>query len=239
MKKRSRGFTRLELLFVILGLGLLTLSAVSLIASNQSESQRIGCFSNLRQIGRAFQSWANDHGDRFPWVVPVAEGGTYGNHSGLLVWLQFTEVSNYLASPRVLKCPAFTISSISADTWDNSPQTGLFSVNFRNNALSYMLGLHASPTWGGSILSGDANFLGAQPNVPCSILPFSGNAANALSAHSPTLDWANSIHVKAGNLLLSDGSVVFCESNGLRTIVQRNDTENNSGVHYISSGFGL
>jgi len=70
MKKTDLAFTRIELLFCLLGAALLVLPAISLLASNKSESQRVICFNNLRQIGRAFQQWANDHNEKFPWQVP-------------------------------------------------------------------------------------------------------------------------------------------------------------------------
>src|SRR5437764_646909 len=98
MKNRDQAFARIELLFCVLGVGLLLIPAISLLASNKPESERIVCFNNLRQIGRAFNIWANDHGERYPWRVDWSEeGGTFHHPLGANVWFQFDAISNQLA----------------------------------------------------------------------------------------------------------------------------------------------
>src|ERR1700704_3507328 len=108
MKKTDLAFTRIELLFCLLGAALLVLPAISLLASNKSESQRVICFNNLRQIGRAFQQWANDHNEKFPWQVPPppTDGGTMQHPLAQNTWWQFAAISNQLGSPEVLACPS-------------------------------------------------------------------------------------------------------------------------------------
>src|ERR1043165_2031602 len=107
MKTSNDGFTRLELFFAVLASALVALPAISLLASSQSESQRIVCFNNLRQVTRAFRSWANDHGDVFAWYVPlVPDGGTQNHSLAGNTWFQLVVLSNHLSSPRQLVCPA-------------------------------------------------------------------------------------------------------------------------------------
>src|SRR2546423_8866057 len=100
MKKTDLAFTRIELLFCMLGVAVVVLPAVSLLASNKSESQRAVCFNNLRQIGPAFQSWAAEHGDQFPFWVQYPEGTKNTPNSALMnsAWYQFSAVSNQLGS---------------------------------------------------------------------------------------------------------------------------------------------
>src|ERR1043165_8711614 len=95
MKRTNHAFTRLELLFAIIAFGLVLLPAISLLASSASGSQRVVCFNNLRQIGRAFQTWAGDHNDSFHWQLPIREGGTYPNSTfpvQNLLWHQFAYI---------------------------------------------------------------------------------------------------------------------------------------------------
>src|SRR5438105_9380424 len=150
MKKTDLAFTRVELLFCLVGATLLLLPALSLLASNKSESQRIICFNNLRQIGRAFQVCANEHNDMFTWRVAQADGGTQGSPLGRLLWFQYTTISNQLESPKVLVCPADTSTPKMAQTWGNAPG-GFLSVNNRNDAVSYIIGLHALSVSGTSL----------------------------------------------------------------------------------------
>src|SRR2546423_14524517 len=109
MKKTDLAFTRIELLFCMLGVAVIVLPAVSLLASNKSESQRAVCFNNLRQIGRAFHVWGSDYQDQMPWQVPYGSaGGTLYGPGGLpgnAFW-HYSWISNQLGSPKILVCPA-------------------------------------------------------------------------------------------------------------------------------------
>src|SRR5204863_465102 len=99
MKKTDLAFTRIELLFCFLGATLVTIPAVSLLASNKSESQRIVCLNNLRQIGTGFLGWANEHNDNFPWRLDwQSDGGTYRHPLGVNLWFQFFSTSNHIGS---------------------------------------------------------------------------------------------------------------------------------------------
>src|SRR5258706_4086701 len=139
MKKTDLAFTRIELLFCLLGAALLIVPAISLLASNKSESQRIICFNNLRQVGHAFQVWASEHNEMLPWQVPPADGGTDGHPLGANLWFQFTTISNQLGTPRTLVCPANPLTTKAAKTWGNEPGGGFLSPVYRNNAVSYFI----------------------------------------------------------------------------------------------------
>src|SRR5678815_2455869 len=69
-------FTVTELLFVTAAVALLLLTAAPLLGNSKLRSDRLACGNNLRQIGVAFQTWADSHEDRIPWLVSQASGGT-------------------------------------------------------------------------------------------------------------------------------------------------------------------
>ena len=68
----EKAFTRLELVVVLAVLSLLAAVTWPALAVSAGRSERVTCINNLRQIGRAFQMWGNDHGGQRPWRVPVA-----------------------------------------------------------------------------------------------------------------------------------------------------------------------
>src|SRR6266853_5378131 len=103
-RRGDRAFTRLELSVVLATLGLLAAIALPVLAGSRTHSEQAMCFSNLRQIGHAFHLWANDHGDRNPWLTPYLEGGTFNTPSGLKnnAFYQMGWVSNELQTPKIL-----------------------------------------------------------------------------------------------------------------------------------------
>jgi len=217
MKKTHQGFTLLELLFCVLGTALLLAPAISLLANNRSESQRTICFNNLKQIGRAFQIWANDHNDANPTWVPPSGGGLQGTALAGNAWYQFTAISNQLGSPKLLVCPADSYATKIADGWGNLPN-GFLNVQYRGNALSYALFLHGSPQDPRSILCSDNNFHASGANMTCS----SGiNNAIGLYSTDPNVGWTNAVHRTSGHLLFNDGSALFSSSSEFRSAVNR------------------
>src|SRR5947207_5304939 len=101
----EQAFTRLELMIVLITILALTAIALPTLGGNKARSEQALCFSNLRQIGHAFQLWADDHGDRNPWLTPVSEGGSYESyHAGSPLrdraWFQMSWISNELVTPK-------------------------------------------------------------------------------------------------------------------------------------------
>jgi type II secretion system protein G len=85
--------------------------------SDAAEAARVAslrCVNNLKQVGLAFKLWSGDNGDRLPFNVPVKEGGTrelcdrgadgFDKNSHL----HFLVMSNEVAIPKLLVCPADT-----------------------------------------------------------------------------------------------------------------------------------
>ena len=220
MKKTDLAFTRIELLFCFLGTTLVTIPAVSLLASNKSESQRIVCFNNLRQIGRGFQSWTSEHGDQFPFWVQSPEGTQNTPNLALMnsAWFHFSAVSNYLASPKVLVCPADKEAPLLADNWGFGPNGGLLNAHFRGNAMSYSIYFHAFPLAPKSILSSDRNIRASVANVGCST---GASQCTALIRDDANVKWTNDVHGVFGHLLYSDGSVAFTSTAEFQSTINR------------------
>ena len=218
MKKSDLAFTRMELLFCLVGATLVTIPAVSLLASNKSESHRAVCFNNLRQIGQAFQSWASEHNDNnYVFRTPYPEGTKNYPFPSLMnsAWFHFASLSNQLGSPKLLVCPADTGAARAANNWGFGPD-GFLNAGLRANALSYSLHLEAFPMAPRTILSGDRNIRATSFPVSCS----SGATFCAgLGINDAGLRWTNDVHGVSGHLLFSDGSVAFTSPNELRSAI--------------------
>src|SRR5438477_5215559 len=151
----QRAFTRLELVMIVATLVLLAGVAFPLLAGTRARSEQVSCFSNLRQIGHALQVWASDHGDRNPWWTPVREGGSYNAPGdpappwlGLRnnAWFQWAWISNQLGTPKILVCPSdrdIGAPRRMASNFSYNPDGGFLSPAFRNNSVSYFVGLHS------------------------------------------------------------------------------------------------
>jgi type II secretory pathway pseudopilin PulG len=151
-QKRAEGFTFVELLAVLGAVALLMAVAMPLLAGNRATSDRAVCQSNLRQIGRAFQMWADDHEGKFPWLTAEVNQNPSANNA----WYQFYLVSAELQTPRVLICPT-DLDRFAANDWSLTQNTGFLNPNARNKAVSYLIGL--------GILQRPAGFLSADRNV--------------------------------------------------------------------------
>ena len=100
--------------YVSLVLPFLLLPAMLLpaLARAKERAQSINCANNMKMIGLSFKTWAIDHNDQYPFNVSTNSGGTMefamqgvdgfdGNAA-----IHFLSLSNELATPRVLVCPA-------------------------------------------------------------------------------------------------------------------------------------
>src|SRR4051812_8041586 len=74
-KARRKAFTLIELLVVIAIIALLAALLLPALEGARKRSKGAICMGNLKQIGGAFHLFKQDHDDRLPAAVPVAEGG--------------------------------------------------------------------------------------------------------------------------------------------------------------------
>lgn len=206
--KRTPAFTRLELLASLAAGVLIVTLIVPALANSGARSDRVVCFNNLRQIGVAYGQFGLEHGDLAPWRVSTSEGGNMNTPLKHNLDIQFSAISNGLATPRVLADPGDGRPGLrAASNWGHG-RGGLLNAAFGKNALSYFLGLDGSFRVPTSILAGDHN-VKAQHGLGCSsgIVP-----ASQIVTPDP---WTNAVHGLAGNIVLFDGSAAQVDSAGL------------------------
>ncbi|MBO4715355.1 MAG: hypothetical protein J5672_04590, partial [Verrucomicrobia bacterium] len=74
--KRITAFTLVELIVCIVCIVALLFVILPALVSHPSRVYRIACMGNLKQLGLGVETYTLDHEDRFPWGVPISEGGS-------------------------------------------------------------------------------------------------------------------------------------------------------------------
>jgi hypothetical protein len=189
------GWTLMELLVVIAMLAALA----ALIdwgppRTQKAKASRIRCVMNLKQVNECFRVWYGDHprssakeaagvGSR---VLEIQECG--------IAVRQFLAMSNELATPKLLICPA---------------DARITATNFEtltNANLSYFVGLESGEAVPEMFVCGDRNITnGLSPDRGILLLPRDRPAG-----------WTDAMHVRLGNIALSDGSVTTFSTPTLR-----------------------
>jgi hypothetical protein len=132
-------------------------------------------------------------------------------------WVQFMVMSNELVSPRILACPSDSGVARISD-WDKFS----WLTPFRQNSLSYVVGLHARSDSPRAWLSSDRNilreFVGACETGASPVEGF--NVGN------PHIGFTNgAVHGDHGHVLLNDGSVEYASPPRFREIVADPDSD--------------
>jgi competence protein ComGC len=227
--RKSEAFTLVELMLVILVVFVLLTVIASCLAPGSHASQkapRIHCVNNLKEIGTAYQLWANDHKGHFPASESVANGGwrefLNSADQGFLSWTNYAIMANYgLGNDgKILVCPA-----------DNRKPADTFSKLVSNINLSYFVGVSANPDQPQWFLAGDRNLSGGiKSGDDFGFSPESGRGNDvAMQTNSSTgpVCWSLKMHSRgnsagAGNILLADGSAQQVTSGSLRANWQPN-----------------
>lgn len=184
---RQRAFTLTELLTTITIIGLLAALLLPVFATAKRKSSGAGCVNNLKQIDLAFKVWANDNGDQYPMVVPMATGGAKEFAAQGIAFRVFQVMSNELNRAVILHCPNDT----------NTPAVSGFA-NLNNRHVSYFIGADATEKNPDAILLGDDNLVvNGKPVWPALWeLPM-----------NTKVGWSAERHRYEGNIGLTDGSV--------------------------------
>ncbi len=192
-RHRPGGFTLIELLCVIAIIGLLAAFLLPVLSQARARAQRIQCVSQLRQVGLAFQAFAQDHNGLYPMQMPIVGGGSLelvqsaqrARGEFYTGYRHFQTLSNELVTSRVLTCPA--------DVRSPAAQFRLL----KNENVSYFVGANAESARPNSLLAGDRNVTNDFAPVASFRRLGPGNA----------LRWTHELHRFKGNLLFSDGHV--------------------------------
>lgn len=193
------GFTRVELLVVIVALAVLAGFILPWYANAKRKRERIRCVSNLKQIGLGFRLSANDGTASFPWQISTNRGGAKEWASSGEVFRLFQAAANEIGNPQLLVCPSDR-ERIPANTF------GLLG----NTNLSYFIGIEAAEHYPNSILLGDRNVsVNGQQLTP---------GPYALTTNL-NLGWSSTQHKYAGNIGFADGSVQQVSNSRLRQVL--------------------
>jgi competence protein ComGC len=194
---KTAALTLTEVLLVIAALALLAAILLPALAAAKRKSSKIGCVSNLKQVGISYRMWTDDNFGKYPMQVSATNDGAMESIATGNVAACFSVLSNTLDNPAILICPlaAKHFSATNFGILDNSN-------------ISYFVGLDALSTQPRAVLSGDDNFIVNGAKV----------RSGVLSLHpGDSLGWSRDRHPGAGNILLVDDSVQQVSSAGLNS----------------------
>ena len=187
-QKTAAALTLVEVMVVMVVIAVLLAMVLPALRPAVKKTKRINCVNLLKQVGLSYYIWANDHDDKFPMSVSVANGGSMEPAQAGDAASTFLVMSNELSSPKILVCLSDT----------NRVASFSFGQGLNNSNISYFVGLDASKEKPQTILSGDDNFAVGGVPVKSGLLELSTNA--------PVV-WTAARHNLYGNIGFTDGSV--------------------------------
>lgn len=202
----ANGVTRLDIAGLLAALALLVAVALPSLAGVALRELRVLCANNLQLMGVGLQTWAFDHGDNVPWLIPSAAGGSNGR---TLAYESWRVISNHVVSPQLMVCPA-----------SKRQEAASFGRMLDAN-LSYVVGSDSDLRSPSTFVSADRDLEGGS-QAACGIVggaivtSFPGAFGISDSYQSR---WSRTNHVDRGNILTADGGVKQVDSVGLRRVM--------------------
>ena len=187
-KQARGGFTRRDLVVVILVLVLLGAMLVPAVQKARQKSWRIRCLNNLKEIGTADRLSTGD-------LLPKSNAGPY-------CWKYYAGMTNAPSlDPKLLVCPS-----------DERRPAKTFTNGFDNTHVSYFVGVDASDVNPQDIVGGDRNLgPGTVPDPNYGYSPTNGQGNDVVLFTNTPVSWSLKMHshgnsAGSGNILLGDGS---------------------------------
>ncbi len=216
----DRAFTLIELLVVISIIAILAALLLPALSRAKAKAQRVNCLSNLRQVTLGFNMWSDDHGEKYPWMVDVNEGGSQG--MSIEASYQFLPLAGEIASPKVLSCPGDKAVTAKA-TWNEFATNALLS-------LSYFAGICANERTPTSLLVGDRNLGSLSPLSDCTNA--TGMFAGGIRVST---FWGKQlgIHGSVGNVAFADGSAHLLSTIALQALATNSNPRTCNKNHVL------
>ncbi len=215
----SAGFTLLEVCAVSSCVLLLLVVGLSRLwdAKRNSGRNPLLCQQNLKQIGAALFEFTADHGDRYPWEVPGAEGGSRESLAGGQAAPHFRSLTNNIRNARVFLCPM-----------DPVRHRGGTLATLDDSSISYFINSSATAGRKNQILAGDRT-LSPTDDTTTGELEVYGQSKLYWSL--PVPDEAGHTIVdtgeRTGNLLFNSGSLMETTTPQLQRIIRSLGTSTN------------
>ena len=228
--KQKKAFTLIELLVVIAIIAILAAMLLPALAAAKRKAQKISCVNNLKEIGIAMKTWEGDNGDKYPMAISTSAGGAmeflYSIYNGGVpvaynVPYMYSVMSNELSTPKVLLCPSdATVRSVATGFYVLPGAAGQAGDLLLNANISYFISGDANDAYPQMIAAGDRNLGtagiinapgGGSVSGTGGVITPPALTGGLLWPNQPTAGsywaWTSSdMHLKTGNLLLTDGS---------------------------------
>ena len=202
-KSRSAAITMIEVVVVVGVIGLLVAiylfrpTDTNVKPNGRSRAQTINCMNNLKEVGLAERIWEGDHGDKPPFAVSTANGGSMELAQTGDVVNTFLVMSNQLWTPKLLHCAADSHTTRAANFSTLSAQNISYFIGLNANEENFNGKLDRNQWPPDDFLSGDDNFKIGWWRAKSGLHVVPINASIA---------WTTDRHPSCGNILYVDGS---------------------------------